>query len=214
MASTSVQGRVDHGRVIMVPAAFTVLLVLDVAAITHRIYEDPARWPGVILTCAFYMLMIWCYLRRGQAVATSGSVTGYAAAVVATPLPFAIPLFHGAAPTGGRSVIVSALVLVAGAWEIWSLRSLGRSLSIIAQARQVVDRGPYKWIRHPLYAGEITASLALAIAAGTAAAFGIWLVLCGLQAYRAVREEQVLLQALPGYRSYRARTAALLPGVF
>ena len=42
----------------------------------------------------------------------------------------------------------------------------------------------------------------------------LWLVLCGLQAYRALREEQVLLAALPGYRDYRSRTAALLPGVF
>jgi len=42
----------------------------------------------------------------------------------------------------------------------------------------------------------------------------LWLVLCGLQAYRALREEQVLLTALPGCRDYRSRTAALLPGVF
>jgi protein-S-isoprenylcysteine O-methyltransferase Ste14 len=39
-------------------------------------------------------------------------------------------------------------------------------------------------------------------------------VLCLLQGYRAVREEQVLLRALPDYPSYRSRTAALLPGLF
>jgi protein-S-isoprenylcysteine O-methyltransferase Ste14 len=38
--------------------------------------------------------------------------------------------------------------------------------------------------------------------------------MCALQVYRALREEQVLLLALPAYRSYRSRTAALLPGVF
>jgi protein-S-isoprenylcysteine O-methyltransferase Ste14 len=42
----------------------------------------------------------------------------------------------------------------------------------------------------------------------------LWVALCALQAYRAVREEQVLLLAVPGYRAYRARTAALLPGIF
>jgi len=42
----------------------------------------------------------------------------------------------------------------------------------------------------------------------------VWLATVALQVYRAVREEQVLLRALPGYARYRERTAALLPGVF
>jgi len=42
----------------------------------------------------------------------------------------------------------------------------------------------------------------------------LWLALIGMQVYRARREEQVLLDALPGYREYRARTAALVPGLF
>jgi len=106
------------------------------------------------------------------------------------------------------------LLLAGTAWAVWSLRFLGRNLSVLAQARDVVDHGPYRWIRHPLYAGEIVSALGLAIAAGSAAAAGLWLALCALQAYRALREEQVLLGALPGYRAYRTRTAALLPGIF
>jgi protein-S-isoprenylcysteine O-methyltransferase Ste14 len=82
---------------------------------------------------------------------------------------------------------------------------------VLAQARAVVDRGPYRWVRHPLYAGEIVSCLGLAITAGSAVAAALWLALCALQSYRALREEQVLLRALPGYRAYRARTAALVP---
>ncbi len=52
------------------------------------------------------------------------------------------------------------------------------------------------------------------MAAGTARAFAVWLALIAMQVYRAVREEQVLVEALPEYRDYRTRTAALLPGVF
>jgi protein-S-isoprenylcysteine O-methyltransferase Ste14 len=69
-------------------------------------------------------------------------------------------------------------------------------------------------VRHPLYTGEIVSTLGLAVASGTAAGFGIWLAIVAMQVYRAVREEQVLLAALPGYRDYRARTAALVPGLF
>jgi len=94
------------------------------------------------------------------------------------------------------------------------VRYLGRSISVIAQAREVVDGGPYRLVRHPLYLGELVSALGITIVVGTAWALCAWVALCGLQAYRALREEQVLLEALPGYRSYRARTAALLPGIF
>ena len=57
-------------------------------------------------------------------------------------------------------------------------------------------------------------SLGLAIAAHSVAAIVVWLGICALQVYRAVREEQLLLAVLPGYGAYRIRTAALLPGIF
>jgi protein-S-isoprenylcysteine O-methyltransferase Ste14 len=100
------------------------------------------------------------------------------------------------------------------AWAVSSLRSLGRSVAVLAQARVLVDRGPYRWVRHPLYTGEIVSSLGLALLAGTPAALAVWLGFCFLQAYRALREEQLLTAAMPAYRGYRARTAALLPGLF
>jgi protein-S-isoprenylcysteine O-methyltransferase Ste14 len=216
VATVSVRARLDFGRIIMVPAA-AAMLVLDVQALTHGSRgaggAAALRWAGAALVCAFYVLMIWCYLRRGRAVATSGSVTGYAAAVTATLLPFTLPLLHGASPGAGQ--YAGYLLVVAGAaWAVWSVRFLGRSISVIAQAREVVDRGPYRLVRHPLYVGELVSALGVAVVAGTRWALCVWVALCALQAYRALREEQVLLQALPGYRSYQARTAALLPGVF
>ena len=199
----------------MVPGA-AVVLVLDVMALTHRSSGSAAalQWPGAVLVCAFYVLVIWCYLRRGRAVATSGSATGHAAAMVATLIPFTLPLLHDASPGVGQAYTGYALVVAGTAWAAWSLRYLGRSISVIAQAREVVDRGPYRLVRHPLYVGELVSSLGVAIVTGTIWALCVWAGLCGLQAYRALREEQVLLKALPGYRSYRARTAALLPCVF
>ncbi len=210
MTTTSLRTRLDLGRIVMIPAA-TVMLVLAMIAFTRNIGGDPMRWPSAVLTCAFYGLIIWCYLRRGPAVATSRSVTGYVAAVAGTLLPFTIPMFSGAAPAAGQVYATTVLVLAGTAWEVWSLRSLGRSLSIIAQAREVVDRGPYRWVRHPLYAGEIVSVLGIAISVGSLGAFAVWVTFCGLQAYRALREEEILLQALPGYRAYRARTGALFP---
>jgi protein-S-isoprenylcysteine O-methyltransferase Ste14 len=201
----------DLGRVVMVPLA-VIMVVLDVGAAVERGGPAAARWPGAILPCVFYALIIGCYLRRGPAVATSGSVTGHAAATIATMLPVTLPMLRAAPPPAAEGYVADGLMLAGTAWSVWSLRCLGRSLSVLAQARQVVDRGPYRWVRHPLYTGEIASSLGLALAAGSAAALAAWLAFCALQAYRALREEQILLLALPGYGAYRARTGALFPG--
>ena len=213
MASDSVKIRVDIGRIAMVPAAAIVLL-LDLMTLAARGGGSALRWAGTLLAVAFYVLVIWCYLRRGPARATTPSITARAAAVVATWAPFVIPWLHGAPPGAVWQGVSDVLLLAGTAWAVWSLRFLGRNLSVIAQARDVADRGPYRWIRHPLYAGEIVSSLGLAIAAHSLAAIAVWLGVCALQAYRAVREEQLLLAVLPGYGAYRIRTAALLPGIF
>jgi protein-S-isoprenylcysteine O-methyltransferase Ste14 len=207
---------VDLGRLIMVPSA-VLMLVLDAGSLAHHPVGgivSALRWLGVAGVCAFYALIIWSYLRRGPAVATSGSVTAHACAVIATLTPFAMPLVQGTPPGLGRQLTADSLVLAGVAWSVWSMHSLGTNLSILAQARSVANRGPYRWVRHPLYTGEIVSTLGLAIAAWSPAAAGLWLALCMMQGYRALREEQVLVRALPAYRAYRARTAALLPGIF
>ena len=213
MTSDSVKIRVDIGRIAMVPAVVIVLL-LDLMTLVDRGGGSALRWAGTLLAVAFYSLVIWCYLRRGPARATTSSVTARAAAVVATWAPFVIPWLHGAPPGPVWQGLSDVLLLAGTAWAVWSLRSLGRNLSVIAQVRDVADGGPYRWVRHPLYAGEIVSTLGLAIAAHSLAAMAVWLGICALQAYRAVREEQLLLAVLPGYGAYRIRTAALLPGIF
>lgn len=216
MAASSFRPRVDLGRLIIVPSAALVLALDAVSLVHHPVggIVSTLRWLGVAGVCAFYTLVIWSYLRRGPAVATSGSATSHACAVIATLTPFAIPLLQGAPPGPGRQLTADLFVLAGVAWSVWSMHSLGTNLSILAQARSVVNRGPYRWVRHPLYAGEIVSSLGLAIAAWSPAAIGVWLAFCVMQGYRALREEQVLLRTLPAYRAYRARTAALLPGIF
>ncbi|HET6741638.1 MAG TPA: isoprenylcysteine carboxylmethyltransferase family protein [Kribbella sp.] len=120
----------------------------------------------------------------------------------------------GEPPGSGQELVADAILIVGTVWSIWSLRSLGKNLSVVAQARDVVQHGPYRWVRHPLYTGELVSSLGVVIAAGSPAAGGVWLLLVALQVYRALREEHVLLRTLPEYADYRTRTAALLPGVF
>jgi protein-S-isoprenylcysteine O-methyltransferase Ste14 len=212
----------DRGRLVIVPVA--VCLGVATAASLSRALggaaEDGLTAPVVLrlvttlLVCCFYAVVAWCYLRRERAVATSGSTLAHVVAVVATLTPFGFALLPAGPVPVGRSLAASVLLVLGTAWSVWALRSLGRSLSILAQARVVVQRGPYRWVRHPLYLGEVVASLGLALTVGSPAAALLWVGLCAMQVYRAGREEEVLSRSLPDYVGYRARTFALLPGVF
>ena len=205
----------DTGKLLMVPVAATILAIDVMSLLRHRGpgADGAFRTAGDVLVIVFYAVLIWCYLRRGPAVATSRSTTAHAAALAATWLPFALPFLRGQPPGSGRQVVSDVLLVCGMAWSVWSLRTLGANVSVLAQARDVVTDGPYRWVRHPLSAGEIVSALGIAIAMNSIAAVVCWLALCGLQVYRALREEQVLLLALPEYGAYRRCTAALLPGV-
>jgi protein-S-isoprenylcysteine O-methyltransferase Ste14 len=212
----------DPGRLVMLPVA--VCLAAGAAGSLSRGLGDVEgrglttpvvlRWVTTLLACCFYAVLAWCYLRRGRAVATSRSGLAHLAAVAATVTPFCFALLPAAQAGVLRSLAASVLLVAGTAWSVWALRSLGRSFGILAQARVVVQRGPYRWVRHPLYLGEVVACLGLALNRGTVAAALLWVGLCAMQVYRASREEEVLARSLPDYAGYRLRTSALLPGVF
>jgi len=208
----------DRGRLVVLPFAAGMAVVAGASLLRGSADRGGTgapvllHWLTVLLTCAFYLLVGWCYLRRGRAVATSTSVPAHVVAVAATLTPFGYAALPAADPGVARSLAASLLLVAGTAWSVWALRSLGRSLAILAQARAVVERGPYRWIRHPLYLGEVVSCLGLALNCRTAAAAVLWLALCAMQVYRATREEQVLSRSLPDYPAYRARTSALLPG--
>ncbi len=217
MATGTLRRGLDLGKLIMIPIA-TLALLFDVRTVIAGAGLASAagavRWVYAILMAAFYGLIVWCYLRRGPAVASSGLTFASVVAVIATFAPFPFPLLHHRSPALAVQVIADLLLVAGTTWALWALRSLGRNLSIIAQAREIAERGPYRLVRHPLYLGEMVSLLGLAVAADTPAAFAAWAAFVAMQVYRAWREEQVLLAALPGYQAYRARTAALVPGVF
>jgi protein-S-isoprenylcysteine O-methyltransferase Ste14 len=110
---------------------------------------------------------------------------------------------------------VSLLLTLAGtAFAIYALATLGRSMSILPEARRLVIGGPYSMIRHPLYVGELVALTGIALQY-----LSVWalLLLClqGLFQFERIRnEERVLSQMFPEYRDYMARTARLVPHVY
>jgi protein-S-isoprenylcysteine O-methyltransferase Ste14 len=111
--------------------------------------------------------------------------------------------------------LASLLLVIGGtAFAIYALLSLARSISIIPEARKLITSGPYAFVRHPLYLGEMVALLGISLQY-------IWpwslLLLAAQWVFQFERlrsEERILAQAFPNYADYKACTARLLPGLY
>ena len=195
---------------------FGALTVAEVVVLAGADASSPTDSLAIIaglLTALFYCLIVWAYLRRVPARATSRVTLALIAAPLATFLPFALPHVATGGSSATRVTLGSGLLLVGLLFSVWSVRCLDRSLSIVPQARVLVQHGPYRIVRHPLYLGELVAMLGLAMTLGGVLPVIGWGVLVLLQCYRAVQEESLLTSHLPGYETYRSRTPALLPGL-
>lgn len=210
----------DWGRIAMVPFSL-ILGGLALARLVDLLVGGGAGSLEALvvavtatLTAAFYVFIIRAYLRRGAATATSRVRLTLLVAPVATFLPFGMPFFGAGGRSAALLVLGDVLLVLGFAYSVWAVRCLDRSLSIVPQARTLVQHGPYATVRHPLYLGELVAMLGLAVTLGGPLPLVLWGALALLQAYRAVHEERLLAAHLPDYAAYQTRTARIVPGLF
>jgi protein-S-isoprenylcysteine O-methyltransferase Ste14 len=102
-----------------------------------------------------------------------------------------------------------ALCLSAGCSVLWFVArwQLGDAFSVAPEARQLVTRGLYSRIRHPIYVFGTLAFLLIVLALQGWSALIIWVVVILIQVGRARREERVLAEMFGAdYTAYRSRT--------
>jgi protein-S-isoprenylcysteine O-methyltransferase Ste14 len=124
---------------------------------------------------------------------------------------------------GGRTVAVFWLgfvILLSGAFlRIWSIVVLGSSFRTtveVSHKQRVVQRGPYKIVRHPSYSGLLLMCCGYGIAEQSwlSLTIAIGLPLIALL-YRIRVEEAVLVSGIgPEYQEYQKHTKKLIPGIW
>jgi protein-S-isoprenylcysteine O-methyltransferase Ste14 len=123
-----------------------------------------------------------------------------------------------ATPGVGRSFVPEALgatVLLMGLLiQVHAKVTLGRSLGCVPAHRGLKLTGPYRFVRHPMYAGYLLSHLAFLAMNPTLANLAVYAFSEGLQIPRLLAEERLLAQD-PVYRQYQAAVPyRLIPGVF
>lgn len=100
---------------------------------------------------------------------------------------------------------------------IWARFTLGRNWSGVVTLKgghELITRGPYAWVRHPIYTGLLTMFVATLIVRGhIAGIIGLPLVLVGVW-IKLRYEENLMLQKFPAeYAAYQQRVKRLIPSV-
>ena len=120
-----------------------------------------------------------------------------------TPLPF-IP---AAMRAGWLGAVVFALALALFAWAIATMTRAGSNVRSSLPTTTIVDTGPYRFTRNPIYLGMVLGLIGLAIAFNS-----LWLLLTLVPfvlviRYDVVAREEAYLERKFGddYRRYRAR---------
>lgn len=122
------------------------------------------------------------------------------------------------APANAWLPLFGALLVWTGVlFAIWARATLGRNWSAVVQVKQgheLVERGPYRRVRHPIYTGLLAAYL------GTALALGEWrgllgTAIVGVSFWFKLRLEERWMRETFGvrYEDYMRRTKALVPGL-
>jgi len=143
------------------------------------------------------------------------ALQGLGFALVTGPTRMPLSLDGWAAP---RTIAVALCALGAAALFQWAARTMGRNWSLVARVRedhQLVTDGPFRWVRHPIYAAMALLLVGWALTGGRETYLLIALPIFLIGTLIRTTQEEALLQRQFGahYDDYAARVKRFVPGV-
>lgn len=119
--------------------------------------------------------------------------------------------------TSQNSWITVTFTLIAAAMMLWGLFSLRHQLSALPEPKKgapLIQQGPFRWVRHPVYTGLILWGLGQVLGSLQVHALVFFVGLFITLLFKIQREERLLTAEHADYSDYKKRTKALVPFVF
>jgi protein-S-isoprenylcysteine O-methyltransferase Ste14 len=117
-------------------------------------------------------------------------------------------------PPPAAPLALLAVAALLGAWALHANRPGNFNVRPIPRAGgALVQRGPYRWIRHPMYSSVGCFGGGCVIAARSLESVLAMLLLVAVLVVKSELEERWMAEAHPGYAAYRHRTWRFVPWV-
>jgi protein-S-isoprenylcysteine O-methyltransferase Ste14 len=197
------QGMLDLAERLFV----AILFMVFVTRIFHTILLRPYNMLAVISEgLGVYFIVM---RRPGSAMTTRP--LDWLVALLGTTFPMFV--FAGGEPLL-PPMIGTAIMSIGVMLVIWAKASLRHSFGMAAANRGPISEGPYRGIRHPMYAGYILVYMGFFLNNPLAWNTVVYILAIGFQIARILVEERVLTQD-PKYADYRSHVLyRLVPGIF
>jgi len=166
-----------------------------------------------IVLLAFSVLAATLTIIRKPAKAVADGVEPRVSAILGTFLMLSLPLLPQTEISVELKVLSLLITTIGLVLTVYCLFWLGRSWSIMATARTLVTKGPYRVVRHPIYASELISMGGVALGYFSLPALLIVLATIAFTLRRTYNEERVLRAAFPEYADYARRVPRIIPKI-
>jgi protein-S-isoprenylcysteine O-methyltransferase Ste14 len=197
--------------------SFASVIAVKVGVIRKLLSQDVFSAKEIASACAetsviaFLVLICIAVVVRLPPIRSVDGAEPYITAMVGTfligtisflPPPMTLPIVV--------TLLALMLVILGTALSTYVVFWLGRSISIVPEARRLVTGGPYSFVRHPLYMTE-----EIAVIGTILQHLSVWTVLLGvvhwcIQLRRMTNEERILSATFPDYAEYAKRVPRLI----
>jgi protein-S-isoprenylcysteine O-methyltransferase Ste14 len=185
----------------------------------QRFADDTIR----IIWYAVGALWLILAFRTKRTVRSSGSVGRLAVIVVVAALVLARPLSSSSirnkiwAPSPTWSTVALVFVIVGAAFAVWARVTIGTNWSgvvTVKENHELIQRGPYHLVRHPIYSGLLLMGLASAVAYDEPYGFAVLGIAIVVFVPKMMLEEKLMTEQFPDqYPQYRKHVKAIIPFV-
>ena len=190
----------------------------DVSGLYHDAHEWGHADFGTIVAILtrvsqwiFIALLGTLPLVRHRPIAKSNGLLPRLAALTSVLIPPLCILLPRAPANLAFNLISMLVVLSASVLAVMTLSFLGRSFSVMPEARRLVTSGPYALVRHPLYLFELLGVIGIILQVRSLVGVALLAAIVALKVARGRWEEGVLARAIPEYAGYRERVPFLFP---
>jgi protein-S-isoprenylcysteine O-methyltransferase Ste14 len=113
------------------------------------------------------------------------------------------------------AAVAAAAAVALGSWALsanrpgnFNIRPLPR------EGGHLVQHGPYRWIRHPMYSALLLGGVAAARLSGDGSTWLILVALAVVLRIKSAVEERGMVARHPAYQDYQRRTRRFVPGLY